>query len=332
MTDRRPRQCVRYTLSAGGAPLRQANNQRGHWGNTSEDPAGPPARTHTVERSPAVQRRVYVPGVAALLAAVLAGCTGGSGDGGTADNSNPGSAGTATQAAQPGRYATLPEPCGVVGDRTLEELLPGLRELTDETQREKAYAGEATLTYDTDRKVGCRWKVESAEATDHLLVDFERIVSYDNAVSDDSQAEQLFARKRAAAHLPEPQATRSGSTGAGSSPSADPSSSPSSSDSPSGSSSPPPSSGSSSASDSPADLQPRLLEGLGDEAFLDDALDSSGSTAQQRTVTVAFRTSNVIVTVEYAEQPAVVGVAPDSKEMQDRARKLASRLADSLSG
>ena len=280
-----------------------------------------------------MQRKAYVPGVAALLAAVLAGCTGGSGDGGPSDNSNPGSAGTATQAAQPGRYATLPEPCGAVDEVILEELLPGLEELTDEAQREKAYAGEATLTYDTDRKVGCRWKVESAEATDHLLVDFERVVSYDNAVSDDNRAEQLFAGKRAAAHLPAPTATESGSAGTGSSPATGPSSSPSSSassaSSSSGSSSEFPS-GSPSAS--PSDLRPRLLEDLGDEAFLDDELSSSGSTTEQRTVTVAFRTSNVIVTVEYAEQPAVVGAVPDSREMQDRARELASRLADSLSG
>ena len=81
----------------------------------------------------------------------------------------------------------------------------------------------------------------------------------------------------------------------------------------------------------PTELQPRVLEDLGDEAFLDDALSSSGSTAKQRTVTVAFRTSNVIVTIEYAEQPMTVGVVPDSKEMQDRAQKLASQLADSLS-
>ncbi|MFQ6200573.1 hypothetical protein ACLMMR_41560, partial [Streptomyces sp. NPDC000405] len=52
----------------------------------------------------------------------------------------------------------------------------------------------------------------------------------------------------------------------------------------------------------------------------------------QRTVTVVFRTSNVIVTIEYAEQPATVGVTPDSEEMQDRARNLAAQLADSLGG
>ncbi|CAM5322852.1 hypothetical protein SVIOM74S_09679 [Streptomyces violarus] len=47
---------------------------------------------------------------------------------------------------------------------------------------------------------------------------------------------------------------------------------------------------------------------------------------------MAFRTSNVIVTIEYTEQPTTIGVVPDSKEMQDRARKLASQLADSLGG
>ncbi|MFD7062765.1 DUF3558 domain-containing protein [Streptomyces sp. NPDC059906] len=297
-----------------------------------------------------MQRKAYVPGVAALLAALLAGCTGGSGGGATADDSNPGQPGVATEAAEPGKYRTLPEPCGAVGHKALDTLLPGIEEIADEEQRERAYAGEPTLAYDTDRKVGCRWKVESAEATDHLFVDFERVVSYDGAVSDDSEAEQLFARQVAAADLPEPVVSESGSAtsdspsgsssassgepgesgepagGAGGTPSSSasaPSSSPSSS--PSGS-------GSSSSTASPAEVQPRLLDDLGDEAFVDDALSSSGSTAKRRTVTVAFRTSNVMVTIEYAEQSATLGVVPDSEEMQDMARKLASQLADSLGG
>lgn len=274
-----------------------------------------------------MQRRAYVPGVAALLAAVLAGCTGSSDDGGPSDNSNPGTAGSASPAAQPGRYATLPEPCGVVDPRTLGELLPGIGEMADETRREKAYGGEATLTYDTDRKVGCRWKVESAEATNHLLVDFERVVSYDNAVSDDAQAAELFATRQSAAELPEPVVTTTGSPSP--STSASPSASSSTGPSADAGSSPP---SSALPSVAPTDLQPRLLEDLGDEAFLDDELDSAGSTAQQRTVTVAFRTSNVMVTVEYAEQPMTVGAVPDSKEMQDRARKLAAELAESLGG
>ncbi|MFC9504816.1 DUF3558 domain-containing protein [Streptomyces sp. NPDC057002] len=284
-----------------------------------------------------MQRKAYAPGIAALLAALLAGCTGSSGDGGPTDDSNPGDTGTASPAAEPGRYRTLPEPCTAVGQSTLDELLPGIRQITDGEQREKAYEGEPTATFDTDRKVGCQWKVDGTQATDHLLIDFERVVSYDNAVSDDSQAEQLFAEREAAAHLPEPTATESAATespAAGSTPaggaSAAPSGSPgstSSPSSPSGSSSP-----STSPSATPTALQPRVLEDFGDEAFIDDELSSSGSTAKPRTVTVAFRTSNVIVTIEYTEQPATVGVVPDSKELQDRAQKLASQLADSLSG
>ncbi|MEU9591265.1 DUF3558 domain-containing protein [Streptomyces sp. NPDC048193] len=293
-----------------------------------------------------MQRKAYVPGVAALLAALLAGCTGGSDDGVTTDNSNPGRPGVASEAAQPGKYRTLPEPCLAVGHKTLDALLPGIQDIPDELQREKAYGGEPTLAYDTDRKVGCRWKVESADATDHLFVDFERVVSYDNSVSDDSQAEQLFAEQVEAADLPEPVVSESGSESAsgsasgsgspsGTPSSGTPSTGPSASPSASASGSPSPASPSSSPSASdgtPTDLQPRLLDDLGDEAFLDDELSSSGSTAKRRTVTVAFRTSNVMVTIEYAEQPATVGVVPDSKELQDRARKLASQLADSLGG
>ncbi|SED81813.1 hypothetical protein SAMN05216489_04550 [Streptomyces sp. 3213] len=275
-----------------------------------------------------MQRKAYVPGAAALLVALLAGCTSGSGSGGTTDDANPGDAGTATAAAQPGKYRTLPEPCGAVSQSTLDSLLPGIKQITDADQRAAAYAGEATLTYDTDRKVGCRWKVESTDATDHLLVDFERVVSYDNAVSDDSQAKTIFATKETAADLPEPAAGTSGASDSATpstSTSASASATPTSSSSASTSASP-------SDSTTPSALQPRTLSDLGDEAFLDDALSSSGSTAKQRTVTVVFRTSNVIVTIEYEEQPATVGVIPDSQKMQDRARKLAAQLADSLNG
>ncbi|WND35935.1 DUF3558 domain-containing protein [Streptomyces sp. BB1-1-1] len=290
-----------------------------------------------------MQRKAYVPGVAALLAALLAGCTGGSGDGATADDSNPGQPGVATEAAEPGKYRTLPEPCGAVGDKALGSLLPGLEEIADEEQRKKAYAGEATLAYDTDRKVGCRWKVDSADATNHLFVDFERVVSYDTSVSDDSEAETLFAQQVESADLPEPTVSESGSeseSGAESASGSAPESGSPSATAPSGTPSAPASgsasstapSSSASAGATPAELQPRLLDDLGDEAFVDDELSSSGSTAKRRTVTVAFRTSNVVVTIEYAEQSATLGVVPDSEEMQDMARKLASQLADSLSG
>ncbi|MFC4326913.1 DUF3558 domain-containing protein [Streptomyces andamanensis] len=287
-------------------------------------------------------RKAYVSGAAALFAALLlAGCSGGSSDGGRADNANPDGPGPATAAAQPGRYRTLPEACRAVGHSTLDTLLPGIQQLTDPEQREKAYDGEATLTYDTDRKVGCRWKVDSAEATDHLHIDFERVVSYDNAVSDDSQAEAVFATRQSAADLPAPLTPSGGSpsqSGSSASQSASRSPSPSggtTGGAPSSHATGGPSAPSSTASapvTDPAEIQPRTLDDLGDEAFLDDALSSSGSTVKQRTVTVVFRTSNVIVTIEYEEQPAGVGAVPDSKEMQDRARNLAAQLADSLGG
>ncbi|WP_030945560.1 hypothetical protein [Streptomyces sp. NRRL S-646] len=281
-----------------------------------------------------MQRKAYVSGVAAFLVALLAGCTGGSGGGGATDDANPGEAGTASVVAQPGKYRTLPGPCSAVSHDTLDSLLPGIKQIADADQQEKAYEGDAALAFDNDRKAGCRWKVDSTAASDRLMVDFERVVSYDNSVSDDTQAQELFAEKETAADLPEPTSSdsdSSSSSSSGSTPSASASSSPTAGASSSASVSP---SGSESASSSaaPANLQPRTLDDLGDEAFLDDALSGSGSTARQRTVTVVFRTSNVIVTIEYEEQPAAVGVVPDSEEMQDRARNLAAQLADTLGG
>ncbi|MFI0968078.1 DUF3558 domain-containing protein [Streptomyces sp. NPDC021080] len=288
-----------------------------------------------------MQRKAYVSAAAMLLAAVLAGCTGGSGVGGSAPDSKGGDTGTTAPVAQPGKYRTLPEACGAADHDTLDTLLPGIQETSDEAQQEKAYAGEATLTYDTDRRDGCDWKVASAATTDHLFVDFERVVSYDNTVSDESKAEELFATKQTSAGLPAPAASASTSAAATPSPS-DSAGSPAAdnaggdngdaSGAPSGPASGVPSGSASgaSASQAPADLQPRVLDDLGDEAFLDDKLSTGSSTAQQRTVTVVFRTSNVIVTIEYSEQPTASASAPDSKEMQDRAQKLAQKLASRL--
>ncbi|MEU1008348.1 DUF3558 domain-containing protein [Streptomyces sp. NPDC005890] len=282
-----------------------------------------------------MQRKAYVSGTAALLAALLAGCTSGSGSDGATDDANPGDTGTATVAAQPGKYRTLPEPCGAVDHDTLDALLPGIRQITDPVQRDRAYQGEAALTYDTDRKVGCRWKVESADATDRLSVDFERVVSYDNTVSDDDQAQKLFQEKETAADLPAPSSSSAPPSPTPTSSSSASSVSPSAASpkgSPSGGASSSASPDASSSGATPTDLQPRTLSDLGDEAYLDDRLNTSGSTAEQRTVTVVFRTSNVIVTLQYEEQPMAMGTVPDSKEMQDRALNLASLLDDALGG
>jgi hypothetical protein len=268
-----------------------------------------------------VQRKAYVPGAVVLLAALLAACTGSSGSGGAAEDSKAGSATTSAPAAQPGKYRTLSDACGAVSHDTLDSLLPGIKQIADQEQRDRAYAGEAAATYNNDRRSGCRWKAESPGATDHLLVDLERVVSYDNTVSDDSRAQEVYATKEKAANLPEPpsaSATGASSSASGTATASAPPS-PSTSASASDSASP-------SATETPTGLEPRTLDGLGDEAFLDDQL----STAEQRTVTVVFRTSNVIVTIEYDEQPATTTQAPDSKDMQDKARKLAQQLAGSL--
>ncbi|MCW7946755.1 lipoprotein [Streptomyces hygroscopicus] len=283
-----------------------------------------------------MQRKAYVPGAAVLLAALLTACTGSAGSGAASKNSRAGDAPMSAPSAQPGKYHTLADACTSVGHGSLDSLLPGLRRIPDQTQRDQAYQGQAELTYNNDRRSGCRWKAESTDATDHLFVDFERVVSYDSAVSDDDSANAVYAAKAKAAGLAEPSpssTSSSGSSPSGSGTPASPGATPSASRSASASPSLPASgsasasvSGSPSETDGAADLQPRTLDNLGDEAFVNDQLNTS----QQRTVTVVFRTSNVIVTIEYDEQPATAGTTPSSKDMQDRARKLAEQLAGSL--
>ncbi|MFJ4842568.1 DUF3558 domain-containing protein [Streptomyces sp. NPDC088746] len=270
----------------------------------------------------------YVPGVA-LLVALVAGCSAGSDADDPAADSKPGS--PTVTAAPPGKYRTLPESCRAVPISTLKDLLPGAAGLPED-QQEKVYEGTATVTYDTDRKVGCRWKSDAPDASRNLSIDFERVVSYDPAVSDDDRARDVYAKKQDAAALP--------TTSTGATPSETPSGSASASaggtpsGSPGGSSSASPSadpSGSTTDADPDEDLRPRLLDELGDAAFLDDALTRAGSTAQLRTVSVVFRTSNVIVTVHYTEQPARVTEVPDSRELQEKAQALARKLDEALS-
>ncbi|MFF2406779.1 DUF3558 domain-containing protein [Streptomyces sp. NPDC058092] len=293
----------------------------------------------------------YVPGTA-LLAALVVGCSAGTGTGGSAPDSKPGEA-TATTAA-PGKYRTLLDPCRAVASSALKDLLPGAADLPEDQQK-KVYDGTATVTYDTDRRVGCRWKSEAADSSRTLFVDFERVVSYDPSVSDDDRAREVYTKKAAAAGLSadaNTDAATPGSTKKQTSPSSDSASASAShalsgpvsegknADDPEGDNadgnnsgitdgSTAGSSGSSGTSDE--SLVPRTLDGLGDSAFLGELLTRTGSTAQNRTVSVVFRTSNVIVTVQYAEQPTVSTVVPDSKELQEKAQSLARKLVEKFS-
>ncbi|MEU6922098.1 DUF3558 domain-containing protein [Streptomyces sp. NPDC046631] len=296
----------------------------------------------------------------ALLAAFVVGCSADTGTGGSAADSKPGE--TSVAAAAPGKYRTLPEPCGAVATSTLKDLLPGAAELSEE-QQQKVYEGTAAVTYNTDRRVGCNWKSEDPSSSHTLSIDFERVVSYDPAVSDDDRAREVYTKKETSAGLTSPSGSPDSADGGkdeGTDGSKGDGKGDSSKDGTKGTKSDPPADSdpashalttpaSTSASEggstgatadentddttgSSADsLQPRVLDDLGDSAFLDDLLTRAGSTAQHRTVSVVFRTSNVIVTVEYTEQPAVSTVVPDSKELQEKAQAVARNLVDKFS-
>lgn len=270
---------------------------------------------------------------AVLIAALAAGCSSGTGTGDSAADSKPGA--LTTSAAPPGKYRTLPEACRSIAPATLKDLLPGAAELP-EARQEKVLDGSPAVTYDTDRRAGCRWKTEAPDGTRSLSVDFERVVSYDPAVSDDDRAGEVYEKKKAAADLPSA-STSSDSAGNGTP------------DSPSGTAGGKPDKDADESADgktggntggttdgstdgSAADsLQPRVLDSLGDNAFLDDLLTPAGSTAQHRTVSVVFRTSNVIVTIQYTAQPALSAEVPDGKELQEKAQALGRKLVDRFS-
>ncbi|MFF8271322.1 DUF3558 domain-containing protein [Streptomyces sp. NPDC016562] len=274
-----------------------------------------------------------LPGIAVLVAlaagaAGLTGCTGGSGGGSPSDSKVGGST---PAPAQPGKYRSLPAPCKAGFDsKKLKAMLPAAPTLTPE-QRDQLYAGVADASYDGDRHVGCRWTAQTPEETRLLSVGFERVVSYDRAASsDDDKAKQVYVRRLTDAHLPFPGPTGSPTpTPAGATtppPAAPPAAGTPSPGAPS------PGAPSPSTSTSPAppvELGSRVLEDLGTQAFIEDKLSPAGATAAQtRTVRIVFRTSNVIVTVEYSVQPALPGTVPPSAETQDRARQLAQALVE----
>ncbi|KJY43564.1 hypothetical protein VR41_02630 [Streptomyces sp. NRRL B-1568] len=274
-----------------------------------------------------MQRRAYAPAaalVAAVLSAGLAGCSTGGGDSGSGIDAKAGQAGSSVPGAQPGKYRSLPEPCHYVHRDTLRRMLPGADD-GDEQEAEKIYGGQAAITYDTDRRVGCRWKLETPNGTRHLSVDFERVVSYQTGVSDDERAEQLYQRLATAAHIP---------AAASSGPSAGPSASPSTSASPTAAAAAKGDLGPQLADASPAPtgsasadprLAPRALDDIGDDAFVDDKLVPAGG-GEHRDVTVVFRSANVLVTITYDQWSTDKQHIPASQDLQGKAHALAREL------
>lgn len=293
----------------------------------------------------------YVPGTV-LIAALVAGCSAGTDGDASASDSKPGT--LTTSAAPPGKYLTLPEACRAIPLATLKDLLPGAAQLP-EAQQDKVYEGTPAGTFDTDRRVGCRWTSDAPDASRSVAIDFERVVSYDPSVSDDDRAREVYAKKEDAADLPSaslppddaeketpsPEGSPTGREKAGGKSAGGTAGK---TDAKPDAGTGPDGSATGSADDATGDtaeggtagsptenLQPRVLDTLGDSAFLDDLLTRAGSTAQHRTVSVVFRTSNVIVTIEYTAQPALSTEVPDSKELQEKAQALGEKLVDTFS-
>ncbi|MCT2592076.1 hypothetical protein LHJ74_19580 [Streptomyces sp. N2-109] len=305
-----------------------------------------------------MRRRARTCVTSAVLAVALAGglsaCTGSS-DSKDGTDAKPGG-GSASPAAPPGKYRTLPEPCGAVSRDTLKKMLPEAEseaesESADSSSDASPYEGEASVTYDTDRRVGCTWDSASSAGSRHLTIDLERVVSYDPAVSDDEQTELLYGKRADDAGISVTDPAESGEDSGTSGPDtlkpggeADASSQPGSDpDSASGTSG---GSGDAGSDDGDLDdtgdpgspspsqeeaLPSRNLDGIGDAAFLDDEVVTTESgRATHRDVTLVFRTENVLVTVEYTQAVADDRSTPNGAELQEQAQNLARQLTGKI--
>ncbi|MCQ4045205.1 hypothetical protein ACFOSC_05670 [Streptantibioticus rubrisoli] len=262
--------------------------------------------------TPRARRTGAIAGVLSLTAlAALTACSGPGGHGGSSDNSGISSRSDSASAAPPGKYRTLPEPCGAVSSTTLHQLLPNSQD----------YDGEAAATFDTDRRVGCKWSGSVAGGNRYLHIDFERVVSYDPAVSDEDKAAQEYERMAAAAHIPAASPAPSATAARSPAPSQPPTAS-ASAPSPAQ----PSSAASASASAAASDTAPRRVGGIGDEAYLNDAVMTQDS-GVHRDVTVVFRTANVLVTIEFSQWSTNASVIPPSVDLQLGAHGLAQELA-----
>lgn len=257
-----------------------------------------------------------------MALATLVACTAGSAADGSASDSKSASAGSTTSPLPPGKYQTLPQPCTAVNQDTLKKLIPNA---TD-------YSGKETLTYDTDRLVGCSWASTATDGTTNsLVVDLERVVSYDPAVSDEVQAENDFDQKASAANIPlmTPSPGDTASTSQTTTPSS------AATGTATGTSSPGTGSGTSSptSADPNSDVAPRLLSNLGNAAFINDVLTpSSATTGGRRVVTVVFRTANVVASITYTQVAPAKSLSPRSADLQEGAQQVAGQVQKKVEG
>jgi hypothetical protein len=266
-----------------------------------------------VQRSSAsasVFRAARAAAAAVAVCGLAAGCSGGMG--GTEDETAAEPPGGGAGSVEPGRFSALPEPCGAVDEETLHELLP--------EGDEEAYEGEPMATFDTGRRVGCEWHVPAETRTRQLVLDFERVISYDPEISDDDRAAADFEELADEAGVP-----LDGS--AASTASEDSEDEPTESETDAETDLPEDGAAVTGEPSTPeGDLASRPLDDIGHVAFVDDQLTSHDAGAS-REVLVAFRSSNVIVTVTYTVSTTVAGEAPDSAWLQDAAQQVARQLA-----
>jgi hypothetical protein len=263
--------------------------------------------------------------VVTLAVAALGACGGhGSSAGSAADAKSLPAGGATVSPAPPGKYQTLPQPCVALDPDSLKQLVPGAED----------YSGTESLTYDTDRRVGCAWQARTPDGTSRSLsVDFDRVVSYDPGISDEVQAEEDFDQQ-ATAHQIAPSssagvtATPTGGTGGstgggtGSPPAAANASGASGTPAAPVSSGAPATAGTDGTNGGGPGLAPRHLTDLGNDAFVDDVPKGSA----RREVTVVFRTANVLVTVVYSQTAGKGAAPPDSASMQKGAQEVAAQL------
>lgn len=270
--------------------------------------------------------------VAVGVLGTLAGCTGGGSTGdGNDDKSSQLSGDEDLASAPPGKYKTLPQPCIAVDLDTLKALVPGAR----------TYDGTESLTYDTDRRVGCSWQAKGPDGADRsLVIDMERVVSYDPAVSDEVEAKTQYDQQVADAQIPPlplPGATTSPPASTSTPTSTPTSATPGGTDGPGASTGPgdnsPGGTGDGGGSDTAGkDYGPRRLTDVGNAAFIYDTVKQPKSGAR-RDVTLVFRTANVLVTIHYGQAaPPAATAPPQPADLQEDTEKVAQQLEKKVEG